>query len=74
MVPTPNHPRYRQLVTGEFVHNFKQFSAGMCVSRNQRKVAMNPESTTVNGAIHEVHAFFEKFENILADDLKAIFG
>jgi hypothetical protein len=74
MVPSPSHPRYRQLVKGEFTHKFKQFTAGMCVSRNQRKVAMDNSPQATAEAVKDIHEFFQKFEGILEEDLKAIFG
>lgn len=75
MIPPKSHPRYRQLVTGEFTHPFKAFAGSMCVSQNLRSVKNSggsPES--IEAAVNDVYAFFVRFESTLVDDIKAIFG
>ncbi|MBK8800596.1 MAG: hypothetical protein IPN71_00790 [Fibrobacteres bacterium] len=60
---------------GTFSHSFRLMPAGMCVSRNLRAIKLEggrPE--IVENAIEDVHAFFSKYEPIMSDDLKAIFG
>jgi len=75
VIPDKNHPRYRQLVTGEFRHSFQNFTAGMCVSRNQRLVRESAESPdSIGTATEVVHGFFVKYEELFAADLKIIFG
>lgn len=75
MVPPKTHKRFRQLVTGEFTHSFRLLPAGMCVARNLRAVRLDGSgSSLVDTAIDDVHAFFTKYEAIMGDDLKAIFG
>ena len=75
MIPDKNHPRFRQLVTGEFAHSFQNFTAGMCVSRNQRIVREAGGSPdAVASATEIVHGFFVKYEDLFAADLKIIFG
>lgn len=74
MVPDKSHPRYRELVTGQFEHTFQVFSANMCISNNQRKVrAANSSPQSIAEAISDLHAFFSKFESVFADELKLIF-
>lgn len=75
MIPDKSHPRFRQLVTEEYAHSFQNFTAGMCVSRNQRLVreaGRTPES--ILNATETVHGFFVKYEELFAADLKIIFG
>jgi hypothetical protein len=75
MVPDKNHIRFRQLVTGEISHSFKLFSANMCLSRNQRKVAEEGRSPmAMTEAIEDLHSFFVKFESIMTDDLNTLFA
>lgn len=72
MIPPKEDPRWKDLLTGKTNHPFKVASAGMCVARNQRHVLQDPAQMAQGVA--EVHAFFEKFERILADDLQVLFG
>jgi hypothetical protein len=75
MIPPKSHPRFKQLVTGEFSHSFQVFAGSMCISRNLREVQKSGGSPqAVAAAIDDVYAFFVKFESVLAADLKAIFG
>lgn len=74
MVPDKDHARFRQLVTGEISHTFQLFSANMCLSRNQRKVAEEGRSPmAISEAIEDLHSFFVKFETLLTDDLNTLF-
>lgn len=75
MVPDKSHPRFRELVTGQYAHSFPIFSANMCLSNNLRKVRAGGASPTiVSAAIDDMHAFFVKFEADISDDLRRIFG
>ncbi|HNY29488.1 MAG TPA: hypothetical protein PKO15_01250 [Fibrobacteria bacterium] len=75
MVPPKSHPRYRELVTGSFSHSFRLMPAGMCVTRNLRAIRIEGgQPEVVQQAIEDVHEFFAKYEPIMADDLKDIFG
>jgi hypothetical protein len=75
MIPPKSHPRYKQLVTGEFTHSFQVFAGSMCVSRNSRNVqASGGSPEAVAAAVEDVYAFFVKFESVLTADIKAIFG
>lgn len=75
MVPPKSHPRYKELVTGQFSHSFRLLPAGMCVARNLRAVRLEGGgSELLQNAIEDVHTFFSKYEPIMTDDLKAIFG
>jgi CheY-like chemotaxis protein len=75
MVPPKTHPRFKQLVTGEFTYSFRALAGSMCVSRNQREVRRSgKDEKAVAAAIDDVHAFFVKFEKALAADIDAIFG
>ena len=75
MIPSKDHPTWKLLVKGESVHQFKALSAAMCVSRIVRfvqKQGGSPEA--VDLAIDDLHSFFGKLEDLLAEDIKAIFG
>jgi hypothetical protein len=75
MVPPKSHPRYRQLVTGEYSHSFKSVSTSMLVSLHIRRVQAsqkNPEA--IAAGVEAISVFFSKYEDLLTDDLNAIFG
>jgi len=74
MIPSKDDPRWKDLLTGRTQHQFKVASAGMCVARNQRHVQQDPSPAAMGPCLDDVHAFFEKFERILGEDLKALFG
>jgi hypothetical protein len=75
MLPGKIHPRYRQLVTGKFEHQFQVLAGGLCVSRNLRAVKLAGESAdSISAAIDDVYAFFSKYEKTLEPDIKVIFS
>ncbi len=75
MLPPKSHPAWKRLVTGELTHAFQLVSAGMCVSRNVRAVqAQGKSPQAVDAAVEEVRAFFQRYENILQNDITRIFG
>ena len=74
MLPAKNDPRWGGLLTGEIAHKFKSVPAGMCVSRNTREYNREPTPERLRKSIEETYAFFEKYENIITDDIAAIFG
>lgn len=74
MLPGINDKRWEKLITGEIKHQFHSVPAGMCVARNIRKVSKNAGAQQKIESIKEVYDFFVKFESILRDDIKAIFG
>jgi hypothetical protein len=75
MVMAKQDPRWIRLVKGETTHQFKSLPAGLLISRIHRQVKGAPgDPKVLQTALDEVHAFFTKYESILTDDLKAIFG
>jgi hypothetical protein len=74
MIPGKTNIQWRNLLTGKIKHEFKLFSAGMCVNRNIRDVEKsNYNEDVIQNSIHEVYTFFCKYENILTDDIKVLF-
>ncbi|GAB6088507.1 hypothetical protein [Spirochaeta dissipatitropha] len=74
MIPDITDTRWEQLVTGGIAHQFKSTPAGMCVSRNVRRLAGDGSAETRQKAVSEVHAFFSKYAHILGEDIQAVFG
>ncbi len=74
MLPAKGDPRWKSLVTGKTGHSFRSVPAGLMISRVARLTQRDASSEHVSQRIEEVHAFFTKFESILTEDIKAIFG
>jgi hypothetical protein len=74
MVPPKTDKRWELLVTGKINHNFKSVPLGMMISRHKRECNKDSSTGNVNKIIDEAYNFFQKFEKILTDDIKAIFG
>jgi len=72
MLPPKNDQRWKDLLTGKITHQFKAFSAGMCISRLCREVKKDPANMPM--ALDEIYAFFVKYEAIATEDITAIFG
>lgn len=73
MIPSKDDMRWKDLITGKIEHNFSSVSAGMNLSRNKRKYTRSPNETTLLECVDDVYKFFQKFESVLADDMKVIF-
>jgi hypothetical protein len=74
MLPSKNDIKWKQLVTGKIQHDFKSIPAGMMVSRHKRETSRNGSDENVIRLAEEAYNFFAKFEKILQEDIKAIFG
>ena len=73
MIASKEDPKWTALLSGQLQHQFQLASAAMIVSRCQRQVLRDPSPQTLNKNLDELYAFFTKFENVVSDDLKAIF-
>jgi hypothetical protein len=72
MLPAASHPKWAQLVKGEVSYNYKFLALKIALTRYQQKVKF--DSSQLQPAINELVEFFKKNENLLADDIKTIFG
>jgi hypothetical protein len=72
MLPAASHPKWAQLVKGEVSYNYKFLALKIALTRYQQKVKF--DSAQLQPAINELVDFFKKNENLLADDIKTIFG
>jgi hypothetical protein len=46
----------------------------MIVARCQRKVSQDSSPESIGKSLDEIYAFFTKFENVVNEDLRAIFS
>ena len=73
MIAPKDNAKWTELLNGQVQHQFQLASAAMIVSRCQRQLLRDPSPQTLSKNLDELHAFFTKFENVVSDDLKAIF-
>jgi hypothetical protein len=74
MIASKDDPKWLELLSGGIVHQFQLASAAMIVSRCQRQVSRDPSPQTIEKNLDEMYSFFTKFENVVTDDLRAIFS
>lgn len=71
MIPAESHPSWAKLVKGEIDYKFSQASAGMLFYNLRLKYKKDP--SRLNECIREARVFFERYQHIMAVDLKAVF-
>ncbi len=71
MVPSESHPTWAKLVKGEIDYKFGAASAGMLFFSLKSK--FRKDSSSLQACIREARAFFDKYQNILADDMQKLF-
>ena len=74
MIPNKAQPIWKDLVTGKKKHEFKSIPGGMLMTRLVTKCKMDYSTETLDKAVDEAHAFFEKYQAILKDDIANLFG
>ncbi|MBF0236769.1 MAG: hypothetical protein HQM12_03625 [SAR324 cluster bacterium] len=74
MIPDKSNPKWKQLVTGALPHQFKVVPAGMLISRLLRESQKDRSTANIERCVKEAHEFFIKYESLLGNDIKAIFG
>lgn len=71
MLPTPSDPRWASLLTGTINHKFSNAAASMLIFQLKARVKRNPAD--MSACVGEMHTFFAKYQNMLRDDIRAIF-
>ena len=74
MIPQKNDVRWEKLVKGELKHEFKIVPAGLMLSRLRRQQTSLADPKEAWQCVDELYGFFQRYERILQDDIKAIFG
>ncbi len=74
MIPSIEDPRWNKLLTGAEQHEFISLPAGLMFSRLRREIKKDGSREILEKSVKEAHAFFLKYEKILADDITAVFG
>jgi len=71
MTPPLTHPVWTKLIKGEIEHKFKTASASMLFFNLRQQYGRNPQGMPT--LVSEAQRFFEKYERVLADDIKQLF-
>jgi hypothetical protein len=71
MIPSETHPSWAKLVKGEIDHKFGTASAGMLFFNLRLKYKRDPSA--MKECVHDARTFFDKYQNILANDIKILF-
>lgn len=74
MIKSATDPIWEKLIRGELNITVKEVPAQMMLSRCKRNLEKNPDPENIKKLKAEAHAFFTKFENILQDEIKQLFG
>ena len=74
MFPDQKDAKWQDLVLGTKSYSFKSVPLGMMLSRHKREVTQDSSKENLESHINAVYSFFIKYEKILADDIKLIFG
>lgn len=72
MIPPKTHPVWSALISGKAEHQFKMASASMLVFNLRRQFRMDP--SRFDALAEEATKFFARYEAILKDDIKHLFG
>lgn len=74
MIPPKTDPRWARLLNGTTEHKFRCVPAGLMLSRVRRELAADGSPVTTQKFLDEVFSFFQRYETIMGDDIKAVFG
>ncbi|MDF1563031.1 MAG: hypothetical protein P1V51_08300 [Deltaproteobacteria bacterium] len=74
MIPAPDHPRWKELVTGKVQGPFDAISLNLMLNRVVRLAEKDASSANLEKLVGECHAFFTKYDKILESDRVRIFG
>lgn len=72
MVAPISHPAWEKLIKGQINHQFSQASAGLLLFNLQQSYKKDPSK--LQECIQQAADFFKKYESILIEDSKKIFG
>lgn len=74
MLPAEDHVKWKSILSDDFKYDFKLVAAGLLVSRLRRQLKSDNSAAKKSASVAELISFFKKYEHIMEDDIKAIFG
>jgi hypothetical protein len=72
MIAPKTNPVWSKLIKGALEHQFKLAAASMLFFNLRNQFQKDP--SRLNVLIDEAHKFFAKYESVLSDDIKHLFG
>lgn len=72
MIPEKSNPCWRNLATGKKSIQTEFLGLQMILKRQQRRCLATAPDTTLQAAAEELHAFFVKYQAVLANELKSL--
>ena len=72
MIAAKTHPMWTNLIRGTAEYQFKMAAASMLVFNLRSQLKKDPSK--LDALIEEARRFFGRYEGILGDDLKRLFG
>jgi hypothetical protein len=72
MLPPPTNPVWTNLVKGTTDHQFRLAAASMFFFSLRNQFTRTP--SRLPALIQEAHKFFQRYESILGDDIRQLFG
>lgn len=72
MIPNPTQPCWQKLASGKTPLKTDNLGLQMLLKRLQGKLGATPPDGELRSAAAELHAFFVKYEKILANEIKAL--
>jgi hypothetical protein len=70
MIPGLHDPSWEKLIKGQIKHKFSNAAASMLFFHLQAQYKRDP--SRLEDQIAQAHAFFAKYERILADEIRAL--
>ncbi len=74
MIKNAKDPIWERLIRGELNVTITQVSAQLMLNRCKRNLEKDPSQANIKMLKSDVHTFFTKFDTILQDEIKQIFG
>jgi hypothetical protein len=72
LIPDKNNPCWQNLATGKKVIQTQFLGLQMILKRQQRHLQTSMTDATVKAAAEELHAFFVKYEAVLAPEINSL--
>lgn len=73
-MPPKTHPKWADLVLGRINHKFSKAAASMLLFQLRCDLKQDASPAALQRAVDQLHAFCEKYQGMLRDDLHAIFN
>jgi hypothetical protein len=73
VLPAKSNQKWREVVTGKTRYAFEHLGLKILMTRIELQLMRDASNESVDKAVSDLHAFFQKFELVASEDLKKIF-